>query len=199
MAHPRSEGFGIAGHRNTYKTGVHCGNWVEDKAGMDRVRSGQHNPSHFQSEAQANFIQPKKMDDKAVRMCPPTTFTDAAGGMPAHLLFSHGMAPHDPKQGEEFRMASMSMAMYGETKMNSAEVLSEHPSERTLRALESKSNERSKEARKNAAREAKMGTQMVTEASATMRKGAKAPRPVGNDRNTTFTREYNKGIPGLRR
>ena len=134
MAHPRSEGFGIAGHRNTYKTGVHCGNWVEDKAGMDRVRSGQHNPSHFQSEAQANFIQPKKMDDKAVRMCPPTTFTDAAGGMPAHLLFSHGMAPHDPKQGEEFRMASMSMAMYGETKMNSAEVLSEHPSERTLRA-----------------------------------------------------------------
>ena len=151
--HQRTEGFGIAGHRNTYNTGVRCGNWVEDKIGMDMVRSGHGNPSEFVSEAQANFIQPRKMDDKAVRMCPPVSHTDASNGLPAHLLFAHGLAPHDPEAGEGARLSSMTQALFGETKVSSAEVLADHPSKRTLEALESKSNERSVAAQKAAARE----------------------------------------------
>ena len=44
-----------------------------------------------------------------------------------------------------------------------------------------------------------MGTQMVSEASATLRRGATAQRVKGNERSTKFTKQYNKGIQGLRR
>jgi len=154
--HRKSEGFGIAGHKNTYKTGVRCGNWVEDKIGMDMVRSGHSNPSHFVSEAQAHYIQPKDMDDKNVRMCPPTSHVDAAGGLPAHLLFAHGLEPHNPRAGEESRLKSMTQALYGESKVSSTEVLADHPSQHTLEALKKKSNERSRAVQKAAAREAKV-------------------------------------------
>lgn len=189
-----SDGYGIAGHKNTYKTGVRCGNWVEDTIGMDLVKSGHRNPDHFQTESQANFQNPRK---RGVAGPPrgPTAPAAAASSMPAHLLFSHGLTPHDPAAGEDSRFATMTGTLFGESKTSTAEVLADHPKPRVKQALAVTRRDMSKEKSKEARRE--MKASFVTEASATMR-GGKPTGPKAKGRDGTFTREFNKGIKGLR-
>lgn len=111
-------GFGIAGHKNVYSTGVRCGNWNEDTigariaGGVAVAAAGADDGGRFLSETAAAHIAPRRMDDAAVRSCPPMLSAEdmktRSEGMPAHLLFGHGFGAHDPEAGAADTYASMS-------------------------------------------------------------------------------------------
>lgn len=106
---------------------------------------------------QASFIPPKKMDDKAVRSCPKVTLGEAKGGMPAHLLFSHGLNPHDPEADGADRFATMTGSLFAGESVTTAQLLSNHPSAKVRKVLEKKSTAAGSAKAKQASKDLKVG------------------------------------------
>lgn len=161
-------GFGIAGHKNNYSNGVRCGNWVEDKFGMDLATSGARNSDHFKTEAQAHFVAPKKMDDRQTRHAVEPAIDPAATrlGMPRHLLFGHGYEAHDPRAGVKEQFVTMAQTTSGPGARRTTQVLADHPDAETKRVLSTTRTERVRAQKKAVARESKVsGVCRVTHAA----------------------------------
>lgn len=87
-----ARGFGIAGHRNNYSTGVRNGNWVEDSIG-DKLASGGAIASYDQAttEMSQNFIASKgKYEGESLVVRDARTQSHMVSGVPKSLLFYHG-------------------------------------------------------------------------------------------------------------
>lgn len=198
-------GFGIAGHKNNYSQGVRCGNWVEDKIGMDLVSTGVSHPDHFMTETRAHFSQPKRKEDAAPRNLSGLDSTGkdpTAHELPHHLLFAHGYEAHDPRAGLDTAYASMSQTLFGAKPKKTTEILATHPDADTTRVLSETRNTAARELSKSLAREAKDGAlteTMRVQARAGPVRPKKGEEVVHRPRRNDFTKEFKAGIRGLRR
>ena len=89
-----SSGFGICGHRNSFSTGVRCGNWIEDTFGKDLAAKhrtkGTFSYSNTQSEAQAHFSENFSTVDRSTLVA-GSQYDQRAKltGLPLQLLMGH--------------------------------------------------------------------------------------------------------------
>jgi hypothetical protein len=107
-----SQGFGICGHRNSFSTGVRCGNWIEDTFGADLAQKhrskGTFSYGSTQSEAQAHFSENLKNVDRSALVA-GSQYDQRAKltGLPLHLLMGH-----DGADGPESMYVSTSDIMH---------------------------------------------------------------------------------------
>jgi hypothetical protein len=89
-----SQGFGICGHRNSFSTGVRCGNWIEDTFGADLAQKhrakGTFSYAATKSEAQEHFMNDHSTTDRK-SLIAGTQYDQRAKltGLPLHLLMGH--------------------------------------------------------------------------------------------------------------
>lgn len=92
-----------------------------------------------------------------MRSCPKVTLGEAKGGMPAHLLFSHGLNPHDPEADGADRFATMTGSLFAGESVTTAQLLSNHPSAKVRKVLEKKSTAAGSAKAKQASKDLKVG------------------------------------------
>lgn len=103
-----SGGYGIAGHKNTFKSGVRLGNWVEEQFGRELVEQRGPPPNSFVSESKTQFRRPTAEETGAASALDPEAALNREG-LPSHVLFGHGRTEHvDPAAETGNRFASMS-------------------------------------------------------------------------------------------
>ena len=85
-------GFGIAGHRNNYSTGVRNGDWVEDTIGGKlAAQVGRAGYGGQESETQRQFRKGKgKYEGESLVAFDAETQQALLGGVSKSLLFYHG-------------------------------------------------------------------------------------------------------------
>jgi hypothetical protein len=110
---------------NVYRnSGVLIGNWVEDRRGLESLTTRGLDVAPFSavSEARASFRRPGEATSGAHEgpVLPPT-------GMPAHLLFAHGVRAVDRRDGADERYAPVSRLAFSGTGVRIDRALEEHP------------------------------------------------------------------------
>lgn len=80
-------GYGIAGHKQQYSSGVRCGNWVEDLKGAKLAANAKHVPFASETETNMHFADPstKESKDKSDGTFKKPSMT----GLPLTLLMNH--------------------------------------------------------------------------------------------------------------
>ena len=89
------------------RMGVRMGNWAEDRAADERVRSGavKRLPFDSCSETQLQFMHPSERPARSAG--PVISSGPPPAELPPHLLFAHGRNTHNPDEGHEERYATM--------------------------------------------------------------------------------------------
>lgn len=89
-----SSGFGICGHRNSFSTGVRCGNWIEDTFGKDlaskKRAEGTFSYANSKSESQNHFSNNFSTVNRA-ELVAGSQYDQRAKmtGLPLDLLMGH--------------------------------------------------------------------------------------------------------------
>lgn len=114
------EGYGIAGHKNTYSSHVKTGNdWNEDRFGAERATTMGREPVRFtaKSEAQERFANPRKVQAKKCPFPTERTWLDEptadVAGMPHRLLFAHGPDAADTSKQRSDQFVTMNQLTMG--------------------------------------------------------------------------------------
>lgn len=103
-----SGGYGIAGHKNTFKSGVRLGNWVEEQFGRELVEQRGPPPRSDVSECKRQYQRPTAEETRAASALNPEAALNREG-LPSHVLFGHGRTEHvDPDAESGNRFATMS-------------------------------------------------------------------------------------------
>lgn len=118
-----SGGFGVAGHKNAFSTGVRCGNWVEDTFGQELAQQQSDRPGEYVSEAKAHFSR-RNADVSRAEIAAVHPSRD---GLPRHLLFGHGEL--HAEETDPGKYVTMSEALHGPAHCRTEDVLVGKPGE----------------------------------------------------------------------
>lgn len=105
-------GYGIAGHRNSFATGVRVGNWVEDRFGAELAQSRREAPATYGTEARQAYARPAvEAEAAAAAAAAEAAAMLTREGLPRHVLFGHGLHYLDPAAKGEDPYVTVNAAM----------------------------------------------------------------------------------------
>ena len=96
-------GFGICGHKNSYTSKVHDGNWSEDKIATDLLMTREVPKPSYETEQRGRFQDPKYVpEDPRMATIKLESVDDIRArnkeGLSYSLIFEHGAAPETPEE-----------------------------------------------------------------------------------------------------
>ena len=192
-------GFGICGHRNSYSTGVRCGNWVEDSVGGVLAKElrgkGPQGYGQHRSEAQsANAVDLSKINRAELVALTANEQRVSLQGLPLHLLMGHEGA-----DGPETRYVSTHDVMNSAQSDKYKRPYHQGPTRRK-QIRDSTPNDRFATSTNASNREAHLNMMQAPKRPYSTKP---APEGVSDDipkarRHTSFVNSFRPGIVGLR-